>query len=467
MKRLATLTAAAALVAVGFSGTAGAQITFPFDDDLMVYYSFDDDSNAAVAPDDSANTNNGAISGALYDSLELAPVPQNVNSLSCDGIDDTVFASDDGTLTPSADAVTIAAWINVDSTTDNEINEIAGKWNDGVREYQIQIKDNDGSGAIDPVVDFTVKTTADGGATFKVATSGTIPLDTWVHVAAVYDGANMQVYLNGLPSGAATAQTGNLNDTVARFSVCAQNFSGSDNRFLDGNIDEVRVYNAGLTGEQIAQLASGFAGTVEKELVSGPNDNAGASIPVDVNPLDAGGIEVSRPTAQHFEIKITITNDGGDGAIDGLKVFDVFGAEFDPDPDAEDGNINGTIDNASCSPGDCDGIKVVGGTGVCTASINPHDIGRKLDPHFVRIVLTDLDEGDTCMVTVWVETSENPASAKGKKDPQWEPTSCDLVMAEDLFNTFTLNEGLKVFDPDSGIRLLGPVGSLQLTCNFP
>ena len=193
MRRLATLTAAAALVAVGFSGTAGAQITFPFDDDLMVYYSFDDDSNAAVAPDDSANTNNGAISGALYDSGELAPVPGNVNSLSCDGTDDTVFAPDDGTLTPSADAVTIAAWINVDSTTDNEINEIAGKWNDGVREYQIQIKDNDGSGAIDPVVDFTVKTTADGGATFKVATSGTIPLDTWVHVAAVYDGANMQV----------------------------------------------------------------------------------------------------------------------------------------------------------------------------------------------------------------------------------------------------------------------------------
>ncbi len=481
MRKLGALTAAAAMVAVvGFSGAARAEIVFPFDVDLMVYYSFDDDSNGALAPDNSANTNDGTISGAVYDSGELAPVPGNVNSLSCDGTDDTVFASDDGTLTPSADAVTIAAWINVDSTTDDEINEIAGKWNDGVREYQIQIKDDDGNGAIDPVVDFTVKTTVDGGATFKVATSGTIPLDTWVHVAAVYDGANMQVYLNGLPSGAATAQTGNLNDTAARFSVCAQDFGGGDQRFLDGNIDEVRVYDAALTGEQIAQLASGFPGTVEKELVSGPNDRLGSPIVVDVNPLDDGGILVLSPDTQRFEFKITITNDGENGAIDGLKIFDVVGAEFDPDCDAEDGTINDPLGTEDCPDNGDDGIAVTGGTGDCTATITSHDSGRKLDPHFILIVLDDLEAGETCEVTVWVNTDENPSSVRkgggnGEEDEEetssplekFSPTSCDLVMEPDLFNTFTLNEGLKVFDPDSGIRLLGPVGSLQLTCNFP
>ena len=216
-------------------------------------------------------------------------------------------------------------------------------------------------------------------------------------------------------------------------------------------------------------------GTVEKELISGPNDRLGVPIVVDVDPLDDGGILVKSPDTQRFEFKITITNDGENGAIDGLKVFDVVGAEFDPDCDAEDGTIDDPLGIAACPDGADDGIDDTGGTGLCTATITPHESGRKLDPHFILIVLDDLEAGETCVVTVWVNTDENPSSVRktgvddDDSDPneKFSPTGCDLVMAPDLFNTFTLNEGLKVFDPVLGIRLLGPVGSLQLTCNFP
>jgi hypothetical protein len=197
---------------------------------------------------------------------------------------------------------------------------------------------------------------------------------------------------------------------------------------------------------------------IEKTLTSGPLDDYGAAIPVDVNPFDDGGILIGHDESQHF--KFVITADGPDNT--GWKLFDVVPAEYDPDPDAEDGSLDMTT--GACPDTVCDGIEVTEGD--CTATINPHDGNRKLDPHFIRIAL---GTEDACEVTVWVKTSENPASAKGNKDTQFEPTSCDVVMENGMtiYNTITLNEGVKLFDPDEGIRVLGPVGSLQLTCNQP
>jgi hypothetical protein len=76
-------------------------------------------------------------------------------------------------------------------------------------------------------------------------------LNTWVHVAAVYDGKEHKLYINGdldasiKKSGAITVN----NDNLAIGWV-------DNNRYFDGLIDEVRIWSRGLTGEELAGLIS-------------------------------------------------------------------------------------------------------------------------------------------------------------------------------------------------------------------
>ena len=85
----------------------------------------------------------------------------------------------------------------------------------------------------------------------KTVTSAT-PLDTkrWYHVAAVYDGINVYLYLNGQNIGS-IATTGSIVDT-SKLTI-GRSPSASTN-FFKGKIDEVRVFNTGLTDNQVQRM---------------------------------------------------------------------------------------------------------------------------------------------------------------------------------------------------------------------
>lgn len=72
----------------------------------------------------------------------------------------------------------------------------------------------------------------------------------WHHVACVYDGTNEYVYLNGVlvTSGAAAYTTATENNVK----VGAHN--GATNTFFKGIIDDARIYNRALSGEEVKRL---------------------------------------------------------------------------------------------------------------------------------------------------------------------------------------------------------------------
>jgi hypothetical protein len=78
-------------------------------------------------------------------------------------------------------------------------------------------------------------------------TVGGVPLDTWVHVAQVYDGTTLYVYINGVLISSA-AKT--WNTTVGIASVGRQT---RGDEFWNGSIAQVQVYNRGLTADEIFQ----------------------------------------------------------------------------------------------------------------------------------------------------------------------------------------------------------------------
>jgi len=76
-------------------------------------------------------------------------------------------------------------------------------------------------------------------------------LDTdWHHAAAVYDGSEMSLYLDGAIV-AGTAAAGNIQQRTSDVWIGSQ--TGGLNQF-DGLLDDVRIYDHALSGEAIAAM---------------------------------------------------------------------------------------------------------------------------------------------------------------------------------------------------------------------
>lgn len=89
-----------------------------------------------------------------------------------------------------------------------------------------------------------------------VDTPGVVPVNTWTHLAATYDGTRLRVYVGGVQvvSRAATGRTCSDDEPLA---VGAKNApaKGLLEAFFDGDLDEVRLYPRALTAAQVAALA--------------------------------------------------------------------------------------------------------------------------------------------------------------------------------------------------------------------
>ncbi|HJR58956.1 MAG TPA: LamG-like jellyroll fold domain-containing protein [Vicinamibacterales bacterium] len=94
--------------------------------------------------------------------------------------------------------------------------------------------------------------------TTLVAATGDLPSDTWYHAAASYDGETMRLYLDGVEVGS-KAKSGTIaTDATVPVSI-GRNPDGSN--YLNGIIDDVRIYDRALTATDIAALMAGGEGT--------------------------------------------------------------------------------------------------------------------------------------------------------------------------------------------------------------
>ncbi|MBU3942489.1 prepilin-type N-terminal cleavage/methylation domain-containing protein [Patescibacteria group bacterium] len=90
-----------------------------------------------------------------------------------------------------------------------------------------------------------------GGSWIPINGSGIIPINKWSHVAMMYNGSKMKVYLNGKEDGSVsiTGSMGLHGDTV-KIGWGSPGF----NQYFNGFIDNVRIYEQALSETQIKQL---------------------------------------------------------------------------------------------------------------------------------------------------------------------------------------------------------------------
>lgn len=189
---------------------------------------------------------------------------------SFDGVDDFVEIPEAANLNfgPTS-PMTVDAWVF--RTGSSPVMHILGKregcGGDGIQ-YQL---------AFDPT--FGLAFGGNGGA---VATFQQLPLHTWTHLAATFDGddsdgVSYRFYINGLQ---VATGTGTLEPTIsAPLKIGAAGTCGGT---FEGLIDEVEIFERALSAEEIANIAN--AGSAGK---CTDTDEDGSSIPQDCNDHNA------------------------------------------------------------------------------------------------------------------------------------------------------------------------------------
>jgi RHS repeat-associated protein len=200
--------------------------------------------------DSSGMGNNGSrIGTATYSST----VPEKDNrSIKLDGV--AGYANVSGSALSITGALTVEAWFKASTTTGNQcIVSKVGTASSG----------DDGGYAIQLLGAQPAFYTFKNGSQYSIAYSGTnISADTWYHVAGVYDGTNIKIYLNGVLTGTATP-TYTPAASTSDLKIGALNGGSGASNFFKGYIDQVRVstgavYTSGFTPEtDLAPLNSG------------------------------------------------------------------------------------------------------------------------------------------------------------------------------------------------------------------
>ena len=248
MKKLAVL-AALAVVMTGLLLFNGGQRAIAFHPaGPVAYWPFDDGADPTADASGHGNVGDVVGDGATFGGGNIAPIPGNVDAIEFDGLGtnaepDYVQVPDDDDLTPSGSALTISAWIYPQDVTGLQM--IFGRWHDNTKfEYELQMW----SGQIK----FWL------GNELTVATSATtLGSGSWYHVAGVWNGSNLQIYIDGSPDGSSVAFAGSVSNTDTFLSIGGQRWSAQWWRFFDGVIDDVRIYDRALSADEVAILANG------------------------------------------------------------------------------------------------------------------------------------------------------------------------------------------------------------------
>jgi hypothetical protein len=225
------------------------------DPSLVGWWKFDETSGTTAA-DSSHNGNDGAIRG---NPVWMPSGGKMGGALSFDGNGDYVDCGNGPTLTIQS-GITMACWIRVASFTLNwatiiSKGDTAGSYRMGRGEstFSLHMGIAGVSTTGDPWFDATKK----------------VNDDQWHHVAGIYDGTRMTIYIDGIADAYKEA-TGLISASTLNLYI-GEN-SETTGRYWSGLIDDVRLYNRGLTPDELSLVIKGFSPTVAE--LPNPRDGA-------------------------------------------------------------------------------------------------------------------------------------------------------------------------------------------------
>ena len=195
---------------------------------LAAAYNFNEGSGSTVA-DASGNGNTGTISGATW-----TTGGRFGGALSFNGSTSWVTVNDAASLHLTT-GVTLEAWVKLSALAGWEaaiIKETPGGLSYAMYANTAQ---NRPASVIHTSSDINMYGTAQ------------VPLNTWTHLTTTYDGTTLRLYVNGTEV-INQAVTGSMPVSASPLRIGGDSVWGE---YLNGLIDEVRVYNRALSAAEI------------------------------------------------------------------------------------------------------------------------------------------------------------------------------------------------------------------------
>lgn len=221
-------------------------------DGLVAYFPFNNNGN-----DESGNGNNGTLYGATS-TADRNSLPNSAYSFN--GVGN--YVAIDGAVPTSLqiqNEISISAWVYITQyPATNGFWNIAGSGSDasGFNGASILVAGKrfpEDSKSAPGNLTFRIG----NGSLYETKTTSVVPLNQWVHVVATRKANESgKIYFNGvLQSSSTNAWSGQIAYTGSQFMIGKQ--VDYSNRFFNGKIDEVRIYNRALDAPEVTNLYSG------------------------------------------------------------------------------------------------------------------------------------------------------------------------------------------------------------------
>lgn len=214
---------------------------FVFAESLVLEYKFTSD-NGSIASDTSGNDLNGDIEGG--GTWHFLPGVAGGRGLKLNGIDNFILVSDNPIF--DFNQYTVMAWIKLKPSAwdRQELMEKAGAFWVNIRKDTRKVRAGGFFGEC-----------RNGASYFILDSNRVVPVDTWTHVAATYDGAVLRIYINGVLSGKSSVPVGGpicVNTEPLAIGAKHRTISPpEDAAFFNGGMDTVRIFDAALPGWRI------------------------------------------------------------------------------------------------------------------------------------------------------------------------------------------------------------------------
>lgn len=199
-----------------------------------------DETSGTIASDSSSNSYNATVSGATWVAGKYG------NALKFNGSSNYAIINDNVVVSPSA--LTVAAWIRKDGNGANYECAVhkGADTSIGASEYFIGAQDGTDN------IMATIGARVSGIGWTKGLTSVKANIGVWYHVAAVWDGAVVRVYVNGNLETQYSLTTYSNLTTPTRIGA-----SGNAGGYLfNGAVDDVRIFTEALPQSQIISMMS-------------------------------------------------------------------------------------------------------------------------------------------------------------------------------------------------------------------
>ena len=155
------------------------------------------------------------------------------------------------------------------------------------------------------------------GSSRVVTSSARIAADTWTHITITGNGSNLRLFINGTLDRTISAGTAITNYSTPEF-VMGQ--ATETDKYFDGQICDVRMYNRALSDNEIAQL-SGKGYTVTSTAGTGGTITPSGSIAVTAG----AGISFSIRPSPGYRIADVRVDGASEGAISSFEFNDISG----------------------------------------------------------------------------------------------------------------------------------------------